>query len=258
MRSKNFLKTILKEEQMVEREKFLEESKGCCPFCNIIENPTNERKKDVILETDNFLAIIDIAPPVDNYFVLFPKSHALSYFELDPVYEQEYHDVINTISNATGNHNWIAFENGAGNRNGNGYGVVSYQSVYHCHMNFVGIPEGEHGMWDFIENRFRSLQQQEDDIVFQYDNYLNGRFPVPLLREHTQGEPYFYQQMGQQVRIVKETTDEKLVPSQFVRKAIVQYVNRDMDSPFWDWKNIDPAYQAVIDQRREKMKLFFS
>lgn len=249
MRDQKFLSLLPKEAQM-EREAFLEKSRETCQFCSIITDPISPRKEDVAIETPHFLTIIDIAPPTPFFFVTFPKEHSLAYYELDPAIEREFNHISEMLVEKTGSDNILFFENGAGNRGGeNGYGIVSNQSVYHCHVNMIFLPEGE-SVIDKIIDRFNDLDVPHVDVR------PTAFFPTHDIRGVTEGKPYFYVRQKNRAIVAMER-GEKVVPSQFVRRATTEVLWRETDNPFWDWKNVPDDAKHFISEYKARMRRLF-
>ena len=233
----------LSDKQKMEREKFLEQSKEGCPFCDL-----TTRKNDIVIKTPNFIALIDKAPATDQYYVVFPKKHMLSYYEVPEEEGIEVDEIIKRLKEKTGRENVVLFENGAGNKRDGDCGVISHQSVYHSHLNTVLLPDGMEVMSE-IKQRFF------DNKVPMWELEPDGFNHIKAAQELTDGKAYFYVRQGRSAFLAIE--EEKVIPSQFVRRTVADVFNNHQTSAFWAWKNIKKEYQLEIEMRKETMRQLF-
>lgn len=104
-----------------------------CVFCKIVRGEIPSRK---VYEDDHVLAFHDIQPAAPVHFMLIPKKHVASMYELTA----DDAPVMGRIMTLAGK---LAREQGAGDgfRTIVNTGQVAHQEVPHVHVHVIGGPE---------------------------------------------------------------------------------------------------------------------
>ncbi len=104
-----------------------------CIFCKIVRGEIPSRK---VYEDDDVFAFHDIQPQADLHFMLIPKKHVASMYDLTPADAP----VMGKIMTIAGK---LAREQGAndGFRTIVNTGRVGQQEVQHVHVHVIGGPE---------------------------------------------------------------------------------------------------------------------
>ena len=104
-----------------------------CLFCKIIRGEIPSKK---IFEDEDIFAFHDIHPIAPVHFLLIPKIHVATLYEVEPVHQRALGKMLACAGR-------LAREQGAGDgfRTIINTGRVGLQEVYHVHMHVIGGPE---------------------------------------------------------------------------------------------------------------------
>lgn len=104
-----------------------------CIFCKIVRGEIPAKK---LYEDDEVLAFHDIRPAAPVHFLVIPKRHAASLYEVDASHQQALGKMLTVAGQ-------LALKEGAteGFRTIINTGRVGHQEVYHVHMHVLGGPE---------------------------------------------------------------------------------------------------------------------
>lgn len=104
-----------------------------CLFCKIVRGEIPASK---LYEDDDVLAFHDIRPAAAVHFLVIPKRHVASLYEVDATHQQALGKMLAVAGP-------LALKEGAteGFRTIINTGRVGHQEVYHVHMHVLGGPE---------------------------------------------------------------------------------------------------------------------
>ncbi|OGY78934.1 MAG: hypothetical protein A3B74_03515 [Candidatus Kerfeldbacteria bacterium RIFCSPHIGHO2_02_FULL_42_14] len=207
-------------------------SKGTREFFEIY--PALQEKGQIIISSDNFILIPDIAPITADHLLVVPKNHFRSFASLPKSFNEEVEQIVseavNKMEKFHPNSEVVAFEHGMGTIDDQIIMCGGCGRTEHAHLHILPIPKGKD------ENVGKKLKQT-------ISQYLTGIKSLPLpkldISTLTGKFPYLYlwsSIMDSSLVFIQDSL-KITIPSQLIRKLIATEVLKiDEKGNRWDWR----------------------
>ena len=195
----------------------------------------------ILYQTENFYISIDGFPVSQHHLLIIPIQHQLSFSNLDKKYSDELQHIINHLIKIYDNcQDFILFEHG-NNRKINLEKKTFGNSVDHAHLHFIpNVKISKEEIENYcLKDEKTNLKFKSSKNNFIFTKEKNSQNFLEHLKEDlpTNG-PYLFFYFNNELKslCISESIIEGEIPSQYFRKFLSIFTNKESENPFYNWK----------------------